>query len=93
MLHVLVNNVGTNKRGEVVDYSSEDFESLICVNLQSAFGLTQLCHGMLKAARGGAVVFNTSVAGGPLAMTSTAIYGMAKGAIGVPHAVKCLHVL
>ena len=78
---MLVNNVGTNKRGEAVDYSAEDFESLIGVNLQSAFGLAQLCHGMLKAAQGGAVIFNTSVAGGPLAMTSTTIYGMAKGAV------------
>ena len=40
----------------------------------------QLAHPLLKAAGGGAVVFNSSVAGGPMAMKTGAVYAMTKGA-------------
>lgn len=80
VLHVLVNNVGTNTRKPTTEYSASDFDALMATNLQSAFNVTQRCYSMLKAAQGGCVVFNSSVAGGPLAMKSGSIYAMTKGA-------------
>jgi hypothetical protein len=78
-LHVLVNNVGTNIRKPTVEYTEADFQALLSSNLSSAFHLTQLCHDMLKAAGAACVLFNSSVAGGPLAMKSGSIYAMTKG--------------
>ena len=40
----------------------------------------QLVHPLLKAAEAGAVVFNSSVAGGPMAIKTGAVYAMTKGA-------------
>lgn len=37
-------------------------------NLTSAFRVSQMAHPLLKAAGGACVMFNSSVAGGPLAM-------------------------
>ena len=81
VLHVLVNNVGTNTRKATVEYSGSDFDSIMATNLKSAFHVTQLCHGMLRRAQGGCVIFNSSVAGGPTAMKSGSVYAMTKGAL------------
>lgn len=81
-LHVLVNNVGTNIRKPTVQYTAAEFQALISSNISSAFHLTQLCHDMLKAAEVACVLFNSSVAGGPLAMKSGSIYAMTKGMLG-----------
>ncbi len=40
----------------------------------------QLAHPLLKAAGGGAIVCNSSVAGGPMAIKTGAVYAMTKGA-------------
>lgn len=57
----------------------EDWNRLLSVNLESAFALSQLCHPLLKAQGGDAVVlFNSSVAGGPTALGSGVIYAMTK---------------
>lgn len=80
-LDVLVNNVGTNVRKATVDYSEEDYRKVMSTNLDSAFAMCQLCHPLLKAAGGASVIFNSSVAGGPTAMRSGAVYAMTKAAI------------
>lgn len=36
-----VNNVGTNIRKPTVEFTSEDFHTLLTVNLESAYNLTQ----------------------------------------------------
>ena len=60
----------------------EEWSFLLSANLESSFALCQLCHPLLKAsadATGDAVVlFNSSVAGGPLALMSGSIYGLTK---------------
>ena len=78
---VLVNNVGTNIRKAPEEYSREDFQKLIAVNLESAFSLSQMALGPLRAAGGGAIILISSVAGGPTAMFSGAIYAMTKAAM------------
>lgn len=80
VLHVLVNNVGTNVRKATVEYTEADVQALLNTNLASAFHLSQLCHPFLKAAGTSCIVFNSSVGGGPLAMKSGSVYAMTKGA-------------
>jgi Tropinone reductase 1 len=79
-----VNNVGTNRRKQVLDYYQEDFEFLFSTNVYSALHLSQLCHPLLAAAGRSSIVFNSSVAGGPRAMKSGCIYAMTKGAFHCP---------
>lgn len=80
-LHVLINNVGSNIRKPTLEYTSEDFGTLMTTNLESALNLSQLAHPLLRKEGGGCVLFNSSVAGGPTAMKSGCIYGMTKASM------------
>lgn len=79
-LDVLVNNVGTNVRrpGGTLEYSAADYGCVMGTNLESAYVMCQLCHPLLKAAGSSAILFNSSVAGGPNAMRSGTLYAMSK---------------
>lgn len=83
-LDALFNNVGTNIRKPSVEYSDADFQSLVSTNLESAFAMSRGVHPLLKAAGGGVVVMNSSVAGGPTSMRSGSIYAMTKAAMVGP---------
>ena len=78
-LDVLVNNVGTNRRREAAQATAADFDLLMGTNVRSALHLCQLCRPHLARSPCGAIVFNSSVAGGPLALWSGCVYGMTKG--------------
>lgn len=47
-------------------------------NFESAFNLAQLAHPLLKASGDGIVIFNSSVSGGPTAMSSGSLYAATK---------------
>jgi Tropinone reductase 1 len=47
-LDILVNNVGTNIRKPSVEYTEEDTQKIWNTNFHSMFGLTVLCHPLLK---------------------------------------------
>jgi Tropinone reductase 1 len=79
-LHVLVNNVGTNIRAPTLGYPVESLRQLMAANVESAFGLCQVMHPLLRASRG-AVVNVSSIASRTIVRTSTAAYSMTKGAI------------
>jgi Tropinone reductase 1 len=79
-LHVLVNNVGMNIRAPTLDYPMESLRQLMSANLESAFGLCQLLHPLLRASRG-AIVNVSSIASRTVVRTSTAAYSMTKGAL------------
>jgi len=55
----------------------EELQHVMRTNLESGFSLSQLCHPLLKTAKG-CIVFNSSVAGGPVAMKSGTPYAMSK---------------
>jgi Tropinone reductase 1 len=76
---LLLLQVGTNVRKATVEYSAEDFRFIMGTNLESGYALCQACHPLLKAAGGGAVVFNSSVAGGPTAMRCGGLPAWAQG--------------
>src|SRR5262245_59135894 len=60
-LHVLVNNVGTNFRAPTLEYTTENLRQVMSANTESAFGLCQLMHPLLRATHG-AIVNVSSIA-------------------------------
>ncbi len=79
-LDVLINNVGTNVRNKIQDYSDQEIRHLIDTNFISAFDLSRRCLPLLKASGQGAVVFNSSVAGLNHIRTGS-LYGSTKAAL------------
>lgn len=70
MLHILVNNVGTNIRKPSIEYSEEDVQKVFNTNFHSMFSLTTACHPLLKRKKGenpSSVINIGSVAGGEFA--------------------------
>ena len=80
MLHVLVNNVGTNIRKKFVEYTEEEYRKLFETNLFAMMALTQSAHDLLKKSGNGSVINIASVAGSVDVMTGPP-YGMTKAAI------------
>ncbi|XAR58954.1 Tropinone reductase I [Bertholletia excelsa] len=79
-LNILINNVGTNIRKPMVDFTAEEFARLFATNFESAFHMCQLAHPLLKASGAGSVVFNSSVTSF-VPMKSMSVNGATKGAI------------
>ncbi|KAF8397423.1 hypothetical protein HHK36_016339 [Tetracentron sinense] len=79
-LNILINNVGTNIRKPTIEYTTEEFSSLMATNFESLYHLCQLAHPLFKASGIGSIVFISSVAG-VVAINSGTIYAASKGAI------------
>ncbi|KAG6395318.1 hypothetical protein SASPL_145961 [Salvia splendens] len=75
-----VNNVGTNIKKPTVDYTAEEYSSIMTTNFDSAYHLCQVAHPLLKASGKGSIVFISSVAG-LVHIYSGSIYGATKGAM------------
>lgn len=60
---------------------TQDYSTILTTNLESAFKLCQLFRPLLQAAGSSSILFNSSVAGGPLAMFSGSLYAMTKAAL------------
>jgi tropinone reductase I len=79
-LDILVNNVGTNIRKKLVDYTEVEYRQLFETNLFSMIELTRLCFPFLKSSGSSSVVNIASVAG-TFDVQTGAPYGMTKSAI------------
>ena len=79
-LDVLVNNVGTNIRNKIEDFSDEQLKHLIDTNFISGFDLSRKSLPQLKKSSGASVIFNSSVAGLNHIMTGS-VYGATKAAM------------
>jgi Tropinone reductase 1 len=79
-LDILVNNVGTNRRNKIEDYTEEDIRHLMDTNFISAFDLSRKCLPMLKKSGDASVIFNSSVAGLNHIRTGS-MYGTTKAAM------------
>lgn len=79
-LDVLVNNVGTNIRKKIHEYSEDEIQSLFSTNLFSAIDLSRKLLPLLKNANNSSVINISSVAGLGHLKTG-AIYGMTKAAL------------
>jgi len=87
-LDILVNNAGTIRRSPAVDYSEEDWSTVIEVNLSSVFRLSQLAgKHMIENERGGKIVNIASLLSFQGGITVPA-YAASKG--GVAQLTKAL---
>ncbi|XP_024034875.1 tropinone reductase homolog At5g06060 isoform X1 [Citrus clementina] len=79
-LNILINNVGTNIRKPMVEFTAGEFATLMATNFESLFHLCQLSYPLLKASREGSVVFTSSVSGF-VSLKNMSVHGSTKGAI------------
>jgi gluconate 5-dehydrogenase len=79
-LDVFVHAVGMNLRQPVLDFSDDEWRSIIDVNLNSAWWLGQAAGRIMVGQRGGRLVFLSSVSG-LLAHKNHAPYAATKGGI------------
>lgn len=80
LLHVLVNNVGTNVRKKFVEYTEEEYRQLFETNLFAMMALTQGAAELLRKSGNGSVINIASVAGS-IDVQSGPPYGMTKASI------------
>ncbi len=79
-LDILVNNVGTNIRKQVLEYTEEEYDFIFQTNLTSVFEMCKLAYPLLKSATNSSIVNVGSVAGLTSVRTG-APYAMAKAAL------------
>jgi len=75
-LHVLVNNAGINNRIPTLSVSTQDYDSLVAINLTAAFEMTRLLYPLLKSAAG--LIVNVASVAGLAWVPNSTPYGMAK---------------
>ncbi len=79
-LDILVNNVGTNIRKKVSEYSSDEFDFLLETIYKSSYVITKELYKLLKSSGNASVIMMSSVAGMDHIRTG-AIYGPLKAAM------------
>ena len=79
-LDILVNNVGTNIRKKAVEYSADEYDTIMGTNLRSGFEICQQAYPLLKKSKTASVVNIVSVAGLTHLRTG-ALYAMSKAAL------------
>lgn len=80
-LDILINNAGIIRRAPAVDYTEEDWASVIEVNLSSVFRLSQLAgREMISSGRGGKIINVASLLSFQGGITVPA-YAASKGAV------------
>ncbi|KAK8948927.1 hypothetical protein KSP39_PZI005400 [Platanthera zijinensis] len=80
-LTILINNAAIATSKQALDYTVEDYLSVMSTNFESVFHLSQLAHPLLKASGSGgaAAVVHISSIGSLVAFPSSSLYGAAKG--------------
>ncbi|KAJ9698501.1 hypothetical protein PVL29_007534 [Vitis rotundifolia] len=79
-LNILINNAGTGKPGRTVEFTAEEFSTVMAVNSESVYHLCQLAHPLMKASGAGSIVLMSSVAG-VVSLKYLSAYGATKGAL------------
>jgi NAD(P)-dependent dehydrogenase (short-subunit alcohol dehydrogenase family) len=80
-LDVLVNNAGMNRRKPILDFTQDDYETIMNVNLRSIFFLSQSAHPVMKS-QGGGKIINVGSMTSLVGIGNVAVYGMTKAAVG-----------
>ena len=79
-IDILVNNAGIRIRRPFGEFTYEDFETLMAVNLRAPFFASQAVLPAMRAAGGGRIIHVASQMG-TVASETLALYGMAKAAL------------
>ncbi len=76
---ILVHNAASFLGGPVDDYSEDDLETVLAVNLKACFRLSKALVPSMRARGGGRLLFTSSVTGPRVAMPGTSYYAASKG--------------
>ena len=88
-LDILVNNAGIAPECPAEDYSEEDFDRTIAINLKGTFFASQAA-ARIMIRQGGGRIINISSQAGYIALPGESVYCMTKA--GISHLTKCLAV-
>lgn len=80
-LDILVNNVGTNIRKPTLEFETEDLQTILKVNTESAFDLSRRFYPLLKEAKDAAIINISSIASQRAVKLTSAAYSMSKAAM------------
>jgi len=79
-LDILVNNAGTNRRAPALDYSEEDWDLVMDLNLKAVFFCSQAAGRIMKE-QGGGKIINTASLASTYASVNQSAYAPSKGGI------------
>ena len=78
-IDIMCHNAASFLGGPVDDYSEEDLETVMAVNLKACFRLTKAVLPSMRERGGGRLLFTSSVTGPRVAMPGTSYYAASKG--------------
>lgn len=79
-LDILVNNAGINRRKPVAEFTEDDYRTILAVNLDGVFFLSQAAYPLMKKNGGGKIIQIGSMTSF-IGLGNVAVYGMTKSAI------------
>lgn len=79
-LDILVNNAGYNNRKKTSEYTAEQYDEVIELNMKSVFEMCRLFHPLMKESDHASIVNISSVAGFT-SVSSGSVYAMSKAAV------------
>ena len=79
-LDILVNCAGMNRRKPATEVSEEDWETILDVNLRSAYFLSQAAHPIMARQRGGKII-NIGSMTNTYALDGGSVYGATKAGL------------
>lgn len=79
-LDILVNNAGTNRRNLALDYTEQDWDTVLNLNLKSVFFCCQAAARIMKE-RGGGKIINTASLASTVTAMNQAAYAPSKGGV------------
>lgn len=89
-LDILVNNVGGGTEGPIENFTEEEFDATISLNVKSSFFISQHTARHMIAAGSGGTIINMSSQAGFIALPGEAIYCLSKAAVA--HMTKCMAI-
>jgi gluconate 5-dehydrogenase len=82
-IDILVNNAGVDAAGPAIDYTEDDYDFVLDVNLKAYFFFAQaVAKVMIANGGGGAIVSNSSIAG-DVALKNISAYNISKGGVNM----------
>ncbi len=79
-LDILVNNAGTNRRAPALEYTEQDWDTVMDLNLKSVFFCCQAAGRIMKA-QGGGKIINTASLASAYTSVNQAAYAPSKGGL------------
>ena len=79
-LDILLNNAGTNRWNPALEYTEQDWDTVVDLNLKSVFFCSQAAARIMKE-RGGGKIINTASLSSAIASTNQAAYAPSKGGV------------